>query len=505
MKGRLVDVSIDRGSRVPIYLQISRSIKDQILSGGLPEGFKLPPERLLAAELGVNRSTILNAYRELKADGLVDAHVGRGTSVLPRRFPEASAAGGHPMPWRELMCDRLARVQDPLVRDLLETAEQRDVIALSVGLPAPELLPLGAVEEVQATLLRELGTATLLHCPTEGVTALRESVATLMTERGIDATVDDVMITSGSQQGLDLVARVLLDPGDAVVVEEPSFFGALQVFRGAQARLLGVPVDAGGMRTDALEAVLERQRPKLIYTLPTFQNPSGVEMAPARRRHLLDLAARFQVPVLEDDTYSDLRYEGEPVAPLKAMDRNGHVLYLGSFSKVLFPGLRVGWMVAPRTVLRQLVLAKQALDLHSSTPGQWLIDRLLRGGYYRPHLDRVREAYRHRRDVMLDALRQAPSELSWRRPAGGFYVWCRFPRTISQSRLIGEAASRRVSYLPGTACFVDDPGDNHLRLNFTFSTPEAIRTGVGRLLEAFRAVAAEPRATDGGGGTPPIV
>ncbi len=502
-----MDIRVDRDSAVPIYLQISTGIRDMILSGSLPEGFRLPPERRLAEALGVNRSTVLAAYRELKADALVDSHVGRGTSVLPRSLAAPPAAAVQPLAWRQLVREGVTEVQDPLLRDLLALAERDDVITLSVGLPAPELLPLATLREVQSDLLRQVGAPTLLHSPTEGLTAFREAVCQHMIARGIRCSPAEVLVTSGSQQGLDLAARVFVAPGDVVVVEEPTFFGALQVFRRAQARLLSVPADRDGMRTDVLESLLARHRPKLIYTLPTFQNPSGAVLSLARRRHLLELAYRYQVPVLEDDPYYELRYEGDPIPPLKALDEHGYVIYLGSFSKVLFPGLRIGWLAAARPAARQLALVKQTVDLHSSTAGQFLLERFLSEGHYARHVATVRAEYARRRDLMDRALAaEAPAGVTWTRPEGGFYTWCRFPDAIRQSHLLAKAAELRVSYLPGDACVAGEPGGNHLRLNFTFPSPERIADGVARLMEALRSAAGRTEAVAGSGeATPPIV
>ena len=502
-----MDIRIDRESAVPIYMQITTGIRELILAGKLPEGFRLPPERRLAEALGVNRSTVLAAYRELKADALVDSHVGRGTSVLPRSADTPAPSAVQPLAWRQLVREGVTEVQDPLLRDLLALAERPDVVTLSVGLPAAELLPIAVLRKVQADLLNEVGAPMLLHSPTEGLTHFREALCQHMIARGIRCSPPEVLVTSGSQQGLDLAARVFVAPGDTVVVEEPTFFGALQVFRRAQARLLSVPVDRDGMRTDVLESLLARHRPKLIYTLPTFQNPSGAVMNLARRRHLLELAYRFQVPVIEDDPYYELRYEGDPLPPLKALDEHGHVIYLSSFSKVLFPGLRIGWLAAPRPAARQLALVKQTVDLHSSTAGQYLFERFLRDGHHARHVKAVRAEYARRRDLMHQALAaEAPPGVTWTKPEGGFYFWCRFPDAIRQSHLLAKAAELRVSYLPGDACVAGEPGSNHLRLNFTFPTPDQIADGVGRLMEALRSAAA--RAESGlpeGEATPPIV
>ena len=483
-----MDISIDRNSNEPIYRQVVREIQGLIRSGALPEGFRLPPERRLADALGVNRSTVLNAYRELKAMGLVDAHVGRGTAVLRAPAPIPPSAS---VPWRQLFRASVARAHDPVIADLLALTERRDVISFSIGLPAPELMPLDTLGELTAELLDEVGPPLLMHSPTEGHTPLREALAEWVATRGIRARASEVLVVSGSQQGLDLVARIFLDPGDAVIVEEPTYIGALQSFRVAGASLIGIPVDRDGMRTDILAAVLERERPKLIYTLPTFQNPSGVVMSAERRRHLLELAAKWRVPVLEDDPYSELRYESEPLPSLKALDENELVLYQSTFSKVLFPGLRIGYLVVPPVVLRQLVLAKQGADLHANSFSQYLLERFVRRGHFASHLDAARVAYRRRRDRMAAALVRDPSlDLAFTVPDGGFYIWCRLPESVEQSALLANAAARGVVFLPGRACYPTEPTENCVRLNFSHATEEAIDTGIERLLETVREAAA---------------
>jgi 2-aminoadipate transaminase len=501
-----VDIALDRASETPLYLQILKGMREMIVNGALPPGFRLPPERRLAESLAVNRSTVLAAYRELKAEGLVDAHVGRGTVVLAHPFAEPQPEPRGELAWRQLFRhDALA--QDPLVRDLLDLTERSDLISFAVGLPAPEMVPMRILKRLLAEILDRVGPDALLHCPTEGLTPLREAIAELMAARGIAGSAADVLVLSGSQQGIDLVARVLVEPGDVVVVEQPSFFGGLQAFRAAQARLIGVATDADGMRPDALEAVLQRYRPKLIYTLPSFQNPSSATLSAARRARVLELAYQYQVPILEDDPYSDLAYDGPPPVTLKALDRRGHVMYLSTFSKVLFPGLRLGWIVAPPAMLRQLVLAKQIVDLHSNTPGQWLLDRFLRDGHLAPHIARVRAAYRLRREAVDRALREAAVPgLEWQLPAGGFYFWCRLPDGLPTGRLLSRAAETGVSFLPGRTCFVDDPGAGFARLNFTYPPADRVAEGVARFASALRDVlGAPPQARRAAGGTRPIV
>lgn len=481
-----VDITIDRSSTVPLYRQLVDGIQGMILSGALPIGFRLPPERRLAESLGVNRSTVLTAYRELKGLGLVDAHVGRGTAVSR---PPTAPAHRDTIPWRQLFRDTASRTGDPILSELLAATERTDLISLSIGLPAPELIPIELLGELATEIVGTAGPAAFLHCPTEGHTPLRATLASWLTSRGIRARTSEVFVVSGSQQGLDLLARVFVDPGDVVVVEEPTYVGALQSFRAAGARLVGVPVDADGMRTDILATVLEHQRPKLIYTLPTFQNPSGSVMSLDRRRYLLELAARWQVPVVEDDPYSELRFEGDPLPSLKALDDGDRVLYLSTFSKVLLPGLRIGYMVAPPTVLRQLVMAKQGADLHANSTGQFLLDRFVRGGHFNDHLDRIRPAYRRRRDAMAAALtRHSACGLRFTVPEGGFYIWCELPQRVGAPSLMARAVDHGVGVLPGRACFPGEPVTAAVRLNFTHCAEDRIPVGVDRLAAAITEV-----------------
>ncbi|MGD9253032.1 MAG: PLP-dependent aminotransferase family protein [Holophagae bacterium] len=500
-----MDLSIDRQSGEPIYRQVARQIQDMISTGALPDGFVLPPERRLASALGINRSTVLSAYRELKARGLVDAHVGRGTAVLRPPAPPRTRGAG--VPWRQLFRQGDSRLHDPILAELLAASERRDLISLSIGLPAPELLPLDTLGEISSELWGESGPEPFLHSPTEGHTPFRSSLAEWVTSRGIRAKTSDILVVSGSQQGLDLIARTFLDPGDVVVVEEPTYLGALQAFRFAGARLVGVPTDAEGMRTDVLESVLEHHRPKLVYTLPTFQNPSGVVMSLERRRHLLDLASRWHIPILEDDPYSELRYEGEALPSLKALDENESVLYSSTFSKIVLPGLRVGYLVLPPVVLRQLVLAKQGADLHTNSYAQYLLDRFVRDGHFADHLDRLRDTYRRRRDAMARALVGADDlDLGFSIPPGGFYVWCRIPRAIEQTTLMSDASAAGVLFLPGRACFPGEPAENAIRLNFTHCSESAIETGIERLLAVLRRAGASAAVRAGDGtATAPVV
>jgi DNA-binding transcriptional MocR family regulator len=485
-------IDLSRDSSEPLYLQIKEQIRNLIVAGDLAIGARLPPERKLAASLGVNRTTVSTAYQELAADGLVEGQVGRGTIVCS--LPESAGLGpeeslAQALPWTEYFPIG-GQVQDLLVRDLVALCAREDVISLAAGVPDPELYPVERFAQATDTVLRRHGRALLQHCPTEGHLPFREALAELAAKKGIAASADNILVVAGSQQGLDLIARALIAPGDFVVVEVPTYLGALSVFRRAGARLLGVPIDGEGMRLDLLERLLSRHRPQLIYTLPTFQNPSGVVMSEERRAALLSLAQRYQVPILEDDPYSEL-YFGElpPPPPVKSLDRHGHVIYLSTFSKILFPGIRIGWLAAPQPVVDRLVSTKQLADLHSNTLAQWALTEFIRNGSLHEHLMAVRQVYPGKCQAMQAALREHISQgLRWNEPGGGIYLWCQLEAGLRSKDLLAEAANRRVAFVVGEAFHADGSGQEALRLNFSYQTAHSIRAGVQRLGEALRAL-----------------
>jgi DNA-binding transcriptional MocR family regulator len=322
-------IEIDRAAKTPMYLQVADQLRRQILSGELPAGHRLPSERKLAELVGVNRTTVLNAFEILKAEGLLEAAVGSGT-VVRQPLDEAGGAGSVPASeplWNQLFSRDAGRFESGLVRELLGLVSRSDVISFATGIASPDSGPKEILDGLGLELLSKENIRALLHSPTEGFLSLRTAMCSLMQKRGVYCHPDEVMMLAGSQQGIDLAARIFLDPGDIVVVEEPTYFPAIQVFRAAGARLMTVPVDEHGMRTDVLEQLLSRYRPKLIYTIPTYQNPTGTVMSLERRRHLVGLAARFNVVVLEDDAYGDLCYEYDQPPLLKALDGAGHVIW----------------------------------------------------------------------------------------------------------------------------------------------------------------------------------
>jgi DNA-binding transcriptional MocR family regulator len=482
-------VSINRETDTPVYIQIFEQVRRQIISGEILPGFRLPPERKLAESLGVNRTTVLNAYRELKAEGLVGSRVGHGTIVLSYLQEELTTTSEKiPEPsWNQIFSEYSNGIDSHIVKDLLTLASRKDVISFATGIASPESGPTEALEGIEQELISQKDYKALLQSPTEGFTSLREAICGLMKNRGVYCQFDEVMLLSGSQQGIDLTARVLLDPGDIVIVEEPSFFPAFQAFKAMGAKVVGIPIDDKGMQVDILEQLLHRYRPKLIYTIPNFHNPTGTEMELARRRRLVELAYKYRVLILEDDAYGDLCYEGHPLPSLKSMDNNGYVIYLSTFSKNIYPGLRLGWMVAHKKATKKYAAAKQIMDLHSSSLSQWIVERFIVNGGLDRHIPKVCREYRMKRDAMNDALiKYAPIDLIWNRPRGGYYIWCKLPMKVSASKLVAKAAEHKVVFVPGTAFSTNDQGESFIRLNFTFVALKDISEGIQRLCEAMK-------------------
>lgn len=489
-------IQLDRSSNTPLYLQIRNQLAELILTGILPQGAQLPPERKLAEQLGVNRGTVTNAYRELVADGLADAHVGRGTVV--RRLDVEAEGADEELPaapsWSELFAPQPRWLRNSLLRDLTALVARKDVISLAAGVPASDLYPMKTFRRVVHELLTQDDPAMLGPCPTKGLEPLRLAIADGLMDPLAGVGPNDILIVTGSQQGLDLIARAFVEPGDTVVIEAPTYLGALQTFGAAGARLLSVPLDKWGLRLDVLEGALARHRPKLIYTLPTYQNPSGITQSLERRQGLLALAAHYGIPIVEDDPYGPLYYEETPPPSLKALDNHDRVIYLSTFSKIVFPGLRLGWIAAPQQVVDRLSLIKQRVDLYGNSLAQWAAAAFIQEGYLEAHLAEVREVYPRRRRAMVEALHQRCPGLQFRVPDGGFNLWCRLPAGLKARDLLGEAGRRGVAFAPGEVFYAEGGGEDALRLNFSSQTEAQIREGVARLgqaLEVLKAQAAE--------------
>ncbi len=396
-------------------------------------------------------------------------------------------------PWSDRFALRTQGMTSSAIRELLKVTADPEIISFGGGLPAPEVFPLAELEAAADRVIEQHGRTALQYGPTEGYLPLREMLVRHMARYGIQVTPDNVLITSGAQQALDLVGKLFLNAGDRVLTEQPTYLGALQAFTSYQARYMTVPIDDDGMRVDLLEDAL-RAGPKFLYVLPNFQNPGGVTLSLARRRRLVELAGHYGVPIVEDDPYGQLRYEGAHLPPLVKLDAEVHgcsngerpfrggVLYLGTLSKTLAPGLRIGWVVAPEEIMSRLVQMKQGADLHTSTFNQMVAHEAARGGFLDRHVRRIREVYGERRDAMLAALdRHFPPGVEWTHPHGGLFLWVTLPAGLNSAELFQEALKEKVAFISGNAFHPCGGGERTMRLNFSYCTPEVIEEGICRL------------------------
>lgn len=400
--------------------------------------------------------------------------------------------------WRSRFSLRAHEVKSSAIRELLKITERPGMISFAGGLPAPEVFPVERFRQACEKVLSDHGPAALQYSASEGYLPLREMLAQNMARYGILAKAENVLITSGSQQALDLIGKMLINTGDRILVEAPTYLGALQAFSVYGAEYYSVPVDGDGLRTDLLEDAL-RLEPKFMYILPNFQNPAGVTLSEGRREELILLADKYGIPIIEDDPYGQLRYEGEHIAPLVVLDRKnlrrdngfsiGNVIYLSTFSKTLAPGLRLGWIVAPVDVISKLVQLKQGADLHTSTFAQFVAYEVASGGFLDQHVKHIRKVYSERREAMLKALEEYfPPEVTWTHPKGGLFLWVSLPRGMDSQALFKTALEENVAFVPGDAFYANSGPESyrHLRLNFSYCAPAQIREGIRRLSLAVK-------------------
>jgi 2-aminoadipate transaminase len=402
--------------------------------------------------------------------------------------------------WTSRYALRAKNIKSSAIRELLKFTQNPDIISFAGGLPAPEVFPTERFREACNRVLEKQARLALQYGATEGYEPLREMIARHTSRYGVKAKPENVLLTSGSQQALDLIGKLMINPGDRVLVEAPTYLGALQAFNVYGAEYVSVPSDNDGLRSDLLEKSL-RLGPKFMYVLPNFQNPGGTTLAEGRRHELVLLADRYGVPIIEDDPYGQLRYEGEHLTPLIVLDREnlrrddgysiGNVIYLSTFSKTLAPGLRLGWIVAPPEVISKLVQLKQGADLHTSTFIQMVAYEVARDNFLDEHIKVIRRVYGERRDVMLRAMQENfPSEVSWTRPQGGLFLWVTLPEGMDCHQLFEAAIKENVAFVPGDSFYASnghaDDGRRHFRLNFSNASPEQIREGIRRLGVAIK-------------------
>ncbi|HET7875976.1 MAG TPA: PLP-dependent aminotransferase family protein [Methylomirabilota bacterium] len=492
-----MNIPLDRGpnraGKVSLARQIQLHLERLISQGLLQPGVKLPATRELARDLAVNRTTVALAYEELVAGGWARAHVGQGTFVAERKPADAEAAAPAAVPrfdWSGV----LSKGAQVLAADRRRRAglgqmprSAPGLISFAGGMPDSGLFPTEAFRRVLNRVLREEGRELLQYYPARGYPPLRQYLAGYLLRFGLEAHPDEILIVNGSQQGFDLVARTLLDPGDFVALEEPSYPRAIQVFRAMGAQLLPVPMAADGLDVDYLERLLERQSPKLLYCQPTAHNPTGLTMTAAARQRLLQMAARHRLPIVEDGFDGSLYYRDRPPVPLRGLDASGLVIYIGTFSKILFPGLRLGWIVAAPELIERLETAKELADIHTSPLLQAAVYHFCRQRLLDRHQGRVLREYARRRSVLLGALgRRMPAGVAWTETQGGFSLLLTLPEGMDAAALLPRAIERGVAYTPGNAFFVDGGGERTLRLSFSSVPLGQVEEGVKRLGEVIR-------------------
>lgn len=491
--------TLDRNGPVPVQRQLADHLRQRILRGDLVPGSRLPSTRDLAASLGVHRRAVVQAFGLLEAEGLVVAGVGQGTFVrshpdaagiagipgTPRAAGTASGHDGGAFAWSGILGG--VQRQEDLQEFLRRAPVPADTVVFTGATPDPEHFPAEEFRGILDEVLRAEGPRSLDYAPPAGLPSLRSWLAERLTARGIPTDPSQVVIVNGSQQGLDLIARTLLGPGARVLVEEPSYSNGFRLFESHGAEIEGVATDGQGLLPVRLAEALRRGPAALLYVMPIFQNPTGAVLDPERIDPILELAARHRLPILEDHFDAELVYQGEDPTPIKARDDREQVILLGTFSKILFPGLRLGWLVLPAPLVERVVQIKQMADLSSGLLVQHALDLYCRRGLLDAHLARVRAVNGERLRTLLASLgAEMPAGVRWTTPRGGMTVWITLPPEVDSLALLEEARRRGVEYSPGALFYPNGGGGEHLRLCYVRETEARIRLGVARLGAAVR-------------------
>ncbi len=492
----MLTFTLDRNDQEPIYIQLKQHLVHQIDNGIIAPGERLPSSRELAKQLGVARISVVTAYEELKAEGYIDARVGKGTFVVEHTGLASTQSS-------TVALIGTGRIQSAALTGLLKLAERSGVINFSQGAPAESFLPVSLIQEAISAVLERDGAAAIAYEDPAGYLPLRESISELVAGLGIEVDAGGVLITGGCQQALDLAIQALLNPGDVLITSNPTYAGMLDIAEARGVTPVGVPVDEHGMRTEALEALIIEHRPRLLYVAPTYHNPTGTVMPLHRRQHLLGLAARHWLPVLEDGVYEELGYSGTPPRPLKALDGEGLVLYASSFSKVLLPGMRIGYLLVGGRLYQRLARVKRAADICTPALNQRAIHFALMNGGLIEHLAQVRIACQVRREAMLDAIARYLPDARYNLPPGGLFLWVELPPDgPTTTELYVHAVQRGVAFALGALFYTDGQGKHHLRLNVAAHDPDTIVEGMQRLGKAWDELATTHRPVKRSHSTP---
>ncbi|HJU12616.1 MAG TPA: PLP-dependent aminotransferase family protein [Candidatus Binataceae bacterium] len=469
-----------KGRDGALYLQVVDAIETSIRCGKVSVGHRLPPERALAKQLKVSRTTVTTAYRELEARGVVRGYIGRGTFVTGENG--ARIASSYPL------SDRAVTIAERTGHFGYGLAHRPGIIPFDTGWPDPSLYPIAMLNKALQELAVNISSDVFLPPRPQGDVMLIEAISRWLKVRGLVVEPDSILVTAGAQQGLSLLARAFLEPGDVVITEAPTIVGAIMAFRWAGAEVIGVSLDDEGIRPELLEDSFIRHRPKLLFVMPTFQNPTGRTMGLERRQQILDLCTRYHVPIVESDLYREIFYHSKPLPPLKAIDRSGIVIYQGSLSKVVCPGLQVGWIAAAPNAIAALQAAKTFQNLHVPALTQQLAGRFLLSAHSEAHFEALRLECRKRRDNFVGELRNGIPDIYVQVPDGGIYLWARLPGNVKADDLAHAALARYVAVRAGPKLMPQGGGNKNIRLNFVSCPPSIMTAGVLRLSEAVRAL-----------------
>ncbi|WP_420642639.1 PLP-dependent aminotransferase family protein [Candidatus Leptofilum sp.] len=463
----MLDLTINRDSKPPLYRQIAEQIKTQISNGRLPANSRLPTVRGLARSLGVTRLTVQNAYAELQADGWVEATVGRGTfvSTAVQQMSLQPTIGQYLTP-------------DSAINDMLAINQVIGVRSMAMAHADPSLFPMDAFWQQMAQLRLEANQL-FSYGPIQGDAALRVAIAALLHEDGMATSPDDILVTSGAMQSISLAAQAICQPGDMVLVEQPTFLGVLNVLKAQELRPLHLPIQSHGPNLDQMEQLIKTHRPRCFYTVANYHNPTGITTSAAKRQAILQLAQKYNLLIIEDDIYGKLSFAGPPPSSYKQQDDDDRVLYLSSFSKVLMPGLRVGYLIMPPAWRDQLLTLRRATDLCGTGLLQRALAHFLQDGGLKKHLRRVLPIYQERRDALLNGLqRWMPTAVRWSEPQGGFSCWLSLPRCAPPGVLYHQALQNGFAFTPGEAYMLEESNQEYLRLCFGNLSTEGIEAGV---------------------------
>ena len=471
----------NESSKIPLYQQIYEFMKKKIMNGEWTLGTKIPPQRRLAHEFKVNRSTIVTALDELTADGLIESKVGRGTVVINNTWSIISSTS--PPDWRIYVKSGTHQPNQSIIQDINQTEIRSDIIRLGTGELSPELLPSKKMKSVFQNNTEQA--LSLGYTEPKGTLYLRETICNHLKTKGIEVTPPSVLIVSGGLQALQLVSLGLLHKGSTIFHETPSYLTSVNVFQSAGMNLFEIPMDNEGVKTDLLGRLKRQHNGTLFYTIPSFHNPTGILMSNNRRKQLLDVCSKERLPILEDDVYGDLWFEQPIPKPLKAQDKQGLVLYMGSMSKTLSPGLRIGWLVGPEPVIDRLSDIKMQTDYGSSSLSQFAVAEWLASGLYDKHIIHIRKELKDRRDLTLHILDKYFSEVAtWNNPEGGFYIWLKLNVKGSMDKLFKKALKEGILLNPGN--IYDRNDSSHIRISYSYATPKQLEKGLIKLAQLIK-------------------